>query len=211
MARFCGNCGAQLEDNAKVCGQCGTPLDGTTANIPGLKITDPEKQAKAKKTVKRIVSLAALIIAAVIVFSVASQHTGYNGLLRKVMNAYEDYDIDTLVSLSSDVYFYEGSNWVEYYFENAVDDDLGYFESYFGSNYKFSYEINEITTVSEYMLDNIRDKIESSYSGFDASTIDKIVVANITITAKQSSVSESRDIDIAMSNEGGSWKLLYIE
>ena len=28
MAKFCGNCGTQLEDNAKICGKCGTPLDG---------------------------------------------------------------------------------------------------------------------------------------------------------------------------------------
>ena len=46
MAKFCGNCGTQLEDNAKICGKCGTPLDGASANIPGLKVTDPEKQNK---------------------------------------------------------------------------------------------------------------------------------------------------------------------
>lgn len=28
MSKFCGNCGAKLEDDARVCGNCGTPLDG---------------------------------------------------------------------------------------------------------------------------------------------------------------------------------------
>ena len=28
MTRFCGNCGAPLDDDALVCGQCGTPIDG---------------------------------------------------------------------------------------------------------------------------------------------------------------------------------------
>lgn len=43
MAKFCGNCGTQLEDNAKICGQCGTPLDGTSSKILDLKVVDPEK------------------------------------------------------------------------------------------------------------------------------------------------------------------------
>lgn len=31
MAKFCGNCGAQLDDDDKVCGQCGTPVTGMPA------------------------------------------------------------------------------------------------------------------------------------------------------------------------------------
>lgn len=54
MARFCGNCGAQLDDDAKVCGQCGTPIDG---NVPGLKIVDPEKKKKMMKKVKGLLHL----------------------------------------------------------------------------------------------------------------------------------------------------------
>lgn len=92
MAKFCGNCGTQLEDNAKICGQCGTPLDGTSSNIPGLKVVDPEKKEKMKKVGKRIVALVALVIVAVIAFNVVSQFTGYNGLLRKVMAAYAAED-----------------------------------------------------------------------------------------------------------------------
>lgn len=29
MSKFCGNCGAQMEDQAKVCGMCGTPFTET--------------------------------------------------------------------------------------------------------------------------------------------------------------------------------------
>ena len=148
MAKFCGNCGTQLEDNAKICGKCGTPLDGMSANIPGLKVTDPEKQKKMKKTVKLVVGMVALVIVAVIAFNVVSQYTGYNRLLRKVMTAYENYDIDTLISLSSDMYYYGEEDWVEYYFEYSVGDDLDYFESYVGHNYKLSYDVQEVYTLS---------------------------------------------------------------
>ena len=211
MAKFCGNCGTQLEDNAKICGQCGTPLDGTSNNIPGLKVVDPEKQKKQKKMGKRIVALVALVIVAVIAFNVVSQYTGYNGLLRKVMTAYKEYDIDTLISLSSNMYFYGEEDWVEYYFEYNVGDDLDSFESSVGHSYKLSYEVNEIYTVSERKLDDMMDEIEYSYADFDISVIEKVVIADLTVTAKQGSKSVSRDMDIVMSKENGSWKLLYIE
>lgn len=211
MAKFCGNCGTQLEDNAKICGQCGTPLDGASSNIPGLKVVDPEKQKKLKKMGKRIVALVALVIVAVIAFNVVSQFTGSNGLLRKVMAAYEKYDIDTLISLSSDIYFYGDEDWVEYYFEYSVGDALDSFESSVGHSYKLSYEVNEIYTVSERKLDDMMDQIEYSYADFDISVIEKVVIADLTVTAKQGSKSVSRDIDIVMSKENGTWRLLYIQ
>lgn len=211
MAKFCGNCGTQLDDNAKICGQCGTPLDGASNNIPGLKVVDPEKQKKLKKMGKRIVALAAVIIVAVIAFNVVTQYTGANGLLRKVMTAYKEYDVDTLISLSSDMYFYGEEDWVEYYFEYSVGDALDSFESSVGHSYKLSYEVNEIYTVSERKLDDMMDQIEYSYADFDISVIEKVVIADLTVTAKQGSKSVSRDIDIVMSKENGTWRLLYIQ
>lgn len=211
MAKFCGNCGTQLEDNAKICGQCGTPLDGASTNIPGLKVVDPEKQKKLKKMGKRIVVLVALVIVAVIAFNVVSQFTGYNGLLRKVMAAYEKYDIDTLISLSSDMYFYGDEDWVENYFKYNVGGDLDSFESAVGHRYKLSYEVNEIYTVSNRKLDDMLDQIEYSYADFDIGMIEKIVIADLTVIAKQGNKSISREMDIVMSRENGTWRLLYIE
>lgn len=211
MAKFCGNCGTQLEDNAKICGQCGTPLDGASTKIPGLKVVDPEKQKKLKKMGKRIVVLVALVIVAVIAFNVVSQFTGYNGLLRKVMAAYEKYDIDTLISLSSDMYFYGDEDWVENYFKYNVGGDLDSFESAVGHRYKLSYEVNEIYTVSNRKLDDMLDQIEYSYADFDIGMIEKIVIADLTVIAKQGNKSISREMDIVMSRENGTWRLLYIE
>lgn len=211
MAKFCGNCGTLLEDNAKICGKCGTPLDGVSANIPGLKITDPEKQKKRKRTVKLVIGLVALVVVVVIAFNVVSQYTGYNGLLRKVMTAYENYDIDTLISLSSDMYYYGEEDWVEYYFEYNVGENLDSFESSVGHSYKLSYEVNETYVMSERKVNELLDEIENTYSDFDVSMIEKVVVADLTLTAKQGSKSVNRDMNIVMTKEDGSWRLLYIE
>lgn len=211
MAKYCGNCGTQLEDSAKVCGQCGTPLDGASLPRPKVKVIDPEKQKKAKRAVKLIASLVVLVAVVSVATNVISRYTGYNGLIRKVMVAYEDYDIDTLISLSSDMYYYGVEDWVEHYFEYTVGNSLDYFESAVGHKYKLSYEVIEIYEVSERKLSETLDTIKNTYSGFDVSMIKDIVVAEVTIVAKQGSTSVSRNINITMSKENGSWKVLYID
>ena len=209
MAKYCGNCGSQMDDSAKVCGNCGTPFDSV------IKFADPEKQKATEEKVKRTVSICAvavaLILVVVIALKVITSFTGYNGLVRKVMNAYEKYDIDTLVSLSSDVYYYANEDWVEYYFKYSVGDNLDELESSVGHNYKLSYEVDEIYTVSERKLKGMLEQIEYEYYGFDTDIIDKIAIADLTVTATKGSKSKSKDVNIVMSKEDGDWKLLYIE
>lgn len=210
MARFCGNCGAQIDENAKVCGQCGTPVEDST-KIPPVKIIDPEKKKKNKKIFKIVIALALVVAVAVTAINVISKFTGYNGLLRKVMTAYEGYDIDTLVSLSSDIYYYGEEDYVESYFENSVGSALDSFETSVGHSYQFSYEVNETYTMSERKTKEVLDGIEYTYPDFDVSIIEEMVVSDITVTAKQGSKSVERDLNITMSKENGTWKLLYIE
>lgn len=200
-----------MDDDAKVCGQCGIPLDGASTNISGLKVVDPEKQKKVKKAVKLVAVLAALVVVAVTAFNIVSKYTGYNGLLRKVMSAYENYDIDTLVSLSSDMYYYGEEDWVEYYFEYSIGSDLGYFESYVGHNYKLSYDVQEVYTLSGHKMDTLLDTIESSTPDFDISAISQIEVADVKVTAKEEKSSVSMSVQVTMTKENGTWKLLYID
>ena len=210
MARFCGNCGAQIDENAKVCGQCGTPVEDST-KMPPVKVVDSEKKKKNKKIFKAMIALALVAVVAVTAINVVSKFTGYNGLLRKVMTAYEGYDIDTLVSLSSDIYYYGEEDYVESYFENSVGSALDSFETSVGHSYQFSYEVNETYTMSERKTKEVLDGIEYTSADFDVSIIEEMVVSDITVTAKQGSKSVERDLNITMSKENGTWKLLYIE
>ena len=67
MAKFCGSCGAQLDDSAKICGICGTPLAGVSAKtkIPG--INEISISPKQKEMVKKYAPLAGIAIVALIV------------------------------------------------------------------------------------------------------------------------------------------------
>lgn len=73
MAKFCGNCGAQLDDDDKVCGQCGTPVNGNAGTVPGLKVVDPEKKKKMAKRIKWIVALVIVVALAITVSEGLSQ------------------------------------------------------------------------------------------------------------------------------------------
>lgn len=215
MAKFCGNCGTRLEDNARICGNCGTPLEGLSVGIPNLKTNNPGKRKNRKKIVKRAAVLAILAVIIVIAFNLVPQRIGYNGLLRKIMAAYQEYDMDTLISLSSDIHYYGmdyygEEDWIEYYFD-SVGNDLDSFENSVGYRYKFTYEVNEIYTLSERRLDELLKEIERVYPDFDESIIEKAAVADVTITAKQGNKSVEQNRKIVMSQEDKEWKLLYIE
>lgn len=210
MAKFCGNCGTQLDDNVKVCGQCGTPVE-TLSAIPSVKIDDPEKQKKAKKMFKLICSLVAIIAVAIVAINIVFNFTGCKGLLRKVMNAYENYDIDKLVSLSSDMYYYGEEDWVEYYFEYSLGEDLDYFEAYVGHDYKLRYDVQDIYTLPERKLSSILDTVEASFPDYDVSSISQVKIADIEVTAKKGTSSTSIAVQVTMVKEHGSWKLLYID
>lgn len=212
MARFCGNCEAKLDDDAKVCGQCGIPIDRSQEKISELSVVDSEKKKKLMKKIKMVIILVVVIIITTAGGKIVQNFTGTNGFVRKVMTAYEKYDIDTIVSLSSDMYYYSDyENDVEEYFEYAVGQNIDNFESSVGHKYKMFYEVEEIYDLLQRRQDEMLRNIEYSYPDFDVDIINKIVVANIKVTAKQGNKSVNKTVKITMSKEGKIWRLLYLE
>lgn len=65
--------------------------------------------------------------------------------------------------------------------------------------------------MSDRRISETMDTIENMYPDFDVSMIEEIAVSEITVTATQGSRSVNRDLNIIMSKEDGTWKLLYIE
>lgn len=211
MAKFCGNCGAQLDEGARVCGQCGMPVDGMPAGTPKLNIQDPEKQKKTQKTVRLAALLVGLLVVAVLLINLVPRYTGYRGLLRRVMAAYEDYDVDALTDLASELYDMYDDDGAGDYFEYTVGSALDYFEEAVGHDYALSYKIEEIYDLSERKLDSLRDELELSYSDFDADEIRRVVVAEITLTAKEGKRSSQRHVQLSMVKESDGWKVLFLQ
>lgn len=210
MSNFCGNCGTQLADGARVCGQCGVPVPGSST-AAAFRYEDPERKAKTKKIIKLVAVLAVVVVIAIVIVNIVSGFVGYKGAVRKVMNAYKDYDLNTIVSMSSDLYFcMSDEDYAEDYFGSAISNDLDYFEDQVGHKYKLSYEITDHYDMSEHKYQNLLDTL-SQYEDFDADIISKVMVVEMDVTAKEGRGTATLKLKLTLTKEDGDWKLLYIQ
>lgn len=219
MSKFCGNCGFKLDDDAKVCGACGTPLDNGGANkgpeTPEFKYVDPEKRAKNKKKIKTAVVASALIIVLIIAANIISGFVGYKGTARKIMNAYTDYDIDAIISMSSDLYYNIGSEdasqrYAETYFGTNMKRVFDTFEKVVGHEYKLSYKITDSYEMSKPKYKELQ-KTLSKHDNFDPEIISKAMIVETKVKVKSDDNETKIDVVLTLTKENGSWKLLYLK
>lgn len=217
MSKFCGNCGAQLDDSAKVCGYCGFALSNETPNInpasiPGVvSEADKEKAEKTKKLIKTGLVAVAVIVVLSIAISVISSFTGYKGVVRKVINAFEDYDMNTLCSYASSLNYLDDDN-IEYYeelFEERVSNKLDYYEEELGHDLKMSFEIVDSYELDDRNRDELLDELEDT--GAFIPEIDDIKMVDLDLTIKGSRRSSTYSVDdFLLIKEDGEWKVLYL-
>lgn len=204
MNRYCGKCGAKLDGVERVCGRCGMPVEGDNLDYV-------INRRKSGGKIKIVISLFVIVIIAIIIIGIISNFVGKKGFVRKIMNAYKDYDIETLIENASDVYYYRSVEEMESYFESTVGNTLDYFEENAGHNYKFTYKISEIYDISERRKNEIYDDIENSYPEVSISIIDKLVVADVQMTAEKDGKSIISEVSLTLSKESDKWRILYIE
>lgn len=213
MAKFCGKCGAKWNDEAKVCGQCGMLLEMNRAAAPavaGFGYVDPEEQTRRRKKVRTFVGFAVVVVVVIVVAKIALGFVGYKGTVRKIMNAYEDYDLDAIASISSEVYYFMGDDsYADDYFGSVISNDLDLFEEEVGYDYKLTYEITDSYDMNKRNYDELIDGL-SFYSDFDADIIEKVKVVEVEVTAKDGGDDVTMELKLTLTKENGSWKLLYI-
>ncbi|MCD8180322.1 MAG: zinc ribbon domain-containing protein [Firmicutes bacterium] len=205
MNKTCKKCGAKLDYGSAFCGNCGARISE--------KVTSDDKVKSAKtigKKLKRIAALLIVVIVAVATLKTVSAFAGRNGLLRETMKAVKEYNIDTLVESSSEIYlFADEDDYLEDKYETQVGYFLDMFENTVGHSYRFSYEVNEIYTVSDRTFDTVIKNLENISS--DTDVIKKIAIADVTMSASQDGETKTVDVKVYMSKENNSWKLLYFE
>lgn len=211
MAKFCGNCGAQMDDAAKVCGNCGVPFSG---NDVQMKYEDPEKKEQERQKMKKLAAkygiIAGAAIALIIIIGIIIANTGINGMLKDVTKAHKKYDVDALVEMSSDLYYYADESYAEMVFQNVLDSHHDWFEQEVGHKYKLSYETIETYEMSKRNLEDALEQIEMLFPDFDVDMIDKIKIAQVEIHAKQGKEEMYMHMEVVFSKENGKWKLLGI-
>ncbi len=209
MARFCGNCGMRLEDNDRVCGNCGMPC----GDMPQVKpVVKPAKKSR-KGIVAAIICVVIAVVLLITGVSTLAANSGYKGLLKKTIKAYINYDIDKIVDNASESYDYSYSSYAEYYFTTRIDNSLETFDDYVGYNYKLTYEIEDSYIASERYLSEIKSTLAAKYGTFDTDIIKKVAIAEVTVTATSKSGNQkyTQTMQITLTKEKGSWKVLYID
>jgi len=227
MAMFCGACGAQMDDDARVCGQCGTPLSDdprpaevSRESIPGVG-EQPIKQSNPKQTNKilgMIISGIVIIVVLVVSLNIVSSFTGYKGAVRKLFNAVEKYDMNTLSKLASDIVydFHYNAFGIEDAdlqdaFSDAVSNTLDKFEADAGNKIKISYTIDDSVKLSGRKLDQFLNMLEEDMD-YDSRNIKKVMSLDITLTvkgSKRSSTYTIRSGELLLIKEEGGWKVYY--
>lgn len=208
MAKFCGNCGAQMDDNDKVCGQCGTPAAG------GVAAEKPVAKKKgSNKIVILIIGVIVAIVALVIIANVAGNFTGYKGTVNKMVKALQNNDISTLESLASSVSdeslgAWYGDDLYDHY-DDMISDALDKYEDNVGTIKKISYEITDETELSDRRINELKDNLENLYN-MDTSDIKKVVKIDLKITVKGAKKSSTYNVNnLFMIKENGDWKIFY--
>jgi hypothetical protein len=206
MAKFCRNCGAQMDDADRVCGQCGTPIHGVVlADTPVVK-----NKGKDKK-VKRIAGLIVAIVAIAIIFNVVGYFTGYKGAVNKMVRALKNDDTATLESLICSPEIEIMGYWDEYdKYDELVSDTLDKYEDSVGAIKKISYEIIDETELSDRRLDEIKENLETGFT-VDTSVMKKMIKIDLKITVKGASKSANYYVEdyLYMVKENSGWKIYY--
>lgn len=105
MAKFCGNCGTKLEDNAAFCPQCGNKTNteaqasSTAVRTQGFQggATAVMTRKAANKKPLTIGLIAAAVIIVIIIIASLGGGGGYKGLIKKYFNAIQDSNVNKML------------------------------------------------------------------------------------------------------------------
>lgn len=215
MAKFCSNCGAQMEDADKVCGMCGTPVAGATvaATPVAAPASNDTKKKGNNKLIGLVVAVIVAIVAIVVVVNILGNFTGYKGTLNKMTKALKNDDMDVLEDLASSLSdeMYEswyGDDYEERY-EDTVSNVLDKYEDEVGNIKKITYEISDETELSDRKMEDLEEAMIENYD-MDVSGLKKIVKIDLKITVKGAKKSATYNVhDLIMVKESGGWKIFY--
>ncbi len=168
MARFCGNCSAEIADGVEFCGNCGAPAPAAAPVADIVKVGSFEINKKKLP----VIGVAAVAVIAVIVLLISLIFGG--GGYKSAMDNYVDVmngkasKIEKLapkeywkyVEEEEDVTVKEIKKAFEEYYEEALKDNL---EDEYGKNVKYSYKINDKKELSKKKLEACAEAISDKY------------------------------------------------
>ncbi len=209
MSKFCGNCGAMLDDNAAVCTTCGAVLNQGTINSPDL----PKKKKKSGKK-KVAVAVIALMVAIAVGFGgvFVYNNTGYRGVIAKYVKALNNCDAKLYYSILSnrmkdeyeDFEDYHSNEGFEFDLQNSIETKYEREEDIVGKDFKYSHRINDIYKVPKKDTKGYFKYLDKE-KGYD--NISEFVIVDFTLIAKGKKRTKAYSYNFVLSKENGKWKI----
>lgn len=204
-AKFCTNCGTQLNDGEKVCGQCGTPVSGAA-----------EKEKKKKggfvSVLKLIIAIVIIAAIAVVALYITGALGGYKSTVGKMVKALQNYDVEDMEKLTGSVSEETYSAWygdVHEYYKEAIADALDRYEDNVGAVKRISYEITDSSEFSKRRVEQAKEILVDDYN-MDVSQIKKIVSVELQLNVKGAKDTATYMVDkLYLIKEGGKWTIFY--
>ena len=219
MSKFCGNCGAVMDDAAAVCGNCGAQLAAAPAPVQvateapaAAKKVDVDAvvgKAKAAATdiiggvkngdkgsmIKGGIAVAAVAVVLILIISLFSGG-GEEKVVKKFIKAYDKENAAALVKLAPK-YVRELAEErdldLEESYEDAIADFYEYMEEELDADkLSFKYKIADIDEVDEDDLEYYADSIKSAIKMIDAD-----------VDFKKAKVTKGCEVEVDVTVKGG--------
>lgn len=212
MSKFCGKCGSQLDDDARVCGQCGNVVsEEVPTNNSGYSST---RKKGSKKIIIGIVATVVVITVAIIVIMNIIGSNSYKAVIDTYINSsLKTADATAVMELFPDEFLSyalkeenmsrrEAADELQEQLDNAVDMIDSYCD-----DWSVSYEITDTHDSSKADIKLLSEDCEDLY-GFTVSdekevTVEVSVSANVDGEIKD----QTQDMDITLIKVGNSWYL----
>ncbi len=209
MAKFCGNCGTAHDDAAAVCGNCGAPLpggsNGLSGKINGAGVASIAKTVVKSKAFKIAVPAVAGVAVIAIVLAIILSFTGYKGAIKKFMGAYEDQDIETLISYASVIATQDNKESAVESHRKAMEMHFKHVEEYCGADFKVKYEVKDSRELTKSQLADYKDILDKQLK-IDSSGVKEGRSVRIEVKYNGDKREKTNTITLIMLKENGEWK-----
>lgn len=225
MAKFCATCGTPVKEGDRVCGKCGAPISGAD---PSPEKTEEDKKSEkevSKKPsdgkkrslnlIRLIAAVAVLILVVVIIVNVAGRFTSYEGALKTMINALEDFDMGALEKVASgignEIYGQQYGDGLSDHYEDMVTRKLDDYEDELGPIRSIKFQVTGESEFSDRRIRKVEEWLEEKYGiDIEALGIKKIMALDLTLTVRGSKGTEKYYVqDLYLIKERGGWKIYY--
>lgn len=232
MAKFCGNCGAQSDDNAKMCGNCGAPFaesksgaGNILSKIPGVNDLNikPEQKEQIVKIAKIAVpAAAALVVVLILIFGIIVPNTGAQKAVKDYFKAFQKGEAATIVEYlpaAASAYLDEDED-IKDGVKEAVDLSIENLNDKYGEGFKFKVKNVEKEKLDEDDLDDVRDAYDelsdmldkySEDNSFETPEIKSGYKFEFELVLKGDKRDKTEDCEITMIKEDGKWVIYEID